>query len=159
MSQLINEEVPNNYANKMAEIKISYSYLVSPKSLLGVSSSVDTFDYLRAIWSPQIDRLEEFMILCLNRANKILGYSKIGQGGFSGTVADPKVIFQVSLKANASSIILAHNHPSGNLKPSANDIQLTRKIQKAGEYLDLLVLDHIILSSDGYLSFADTGLI
>ena len=156
--KLLNE-VSEDYANKMAEIQISYSYLVSPKSLLRVSSSEDTVDYLRAIWSPQIDRLEEFMILCLNRANKVLGYSKIGQGGLSGTVADPKVIFQVALKANASSIILAHNHPSGNCKPSTNDVELTRKIQNAGKFLDLTVLDHIILSSDSYLSFADTGFI
>ena len=106
-----------------------------------------------------MDYREEFLVLCLNRANKVLGFSKIGQGGISGTVADPKVIFQVALKANASSIILAHNHPSGNCKPSTNDVELTKKIQSAGKFLDLTVLDHIILSSDSYLSFADTGFI
>ena len=152
-------EVSEAYANKMAEIQISYSYLVSPRSLLKVSCSKDTVDYLRAVWSPDMDRIEEFMVLCLNRANKVLGYSKIGQGGMSGTVADPKIIFQVALKANASSIILAHNHPSGNCKPSTNDVELTKKIQSVGKFLDISVLDHIVLSSDGYLSFADTGFI
>ena len=91
------------------------------------------------------------MVLCLNRANKVLGWAKIGQGGISGTVADPKVIFQIALKANASSIILAHNHPS------EADNKLTRKIKNAGELLDLPVLDHIILIDDGYYSFADEG--
>ena len=124
-----------------------------------VGSSEDGYRYLKSIWSPQIDRLEEFAILCLNRANKVLGYAKISQGGLAGTVADPKVIFQVALKANASSIILAHNHPSGSTKPSQNDIDLTKKLKNAGQFLDLAVLDHIILSSEGYYSFADEGLI
>ena len=103
--------------------------------------------------------MEEFVILCLNRANKVLGYSKISQGGLSGTVADPKVIFQVALKSNASSIILCHNHPSGNTKPSDNDIQLTKKLKKAGEFLELNVLDHLIITSDAYFSFADESLL
>ena len=135
----------------MAEIEIHYKNKVSLNSLPKVGCSKDTVDYLRAIWSPHIDRIEEFLVICLNRANKVLGFSVIGQGGLSGTVADPKVIFQVALKANASSIILAHNHPSGNLKPSTNDVELTKKIQSAGKFLDLTVLDHIILSAKGCL--------
>ncbi|MCD4736515.1 MAG: JAB domain-containing protein [Bacteroidales bacterium] len=97
------------------------------------------------------------MVLCLNRANKVLGWAKIGQGGISGTVTDPKVIFQIALKANASSIILAHNHPSGNKYHSEADNKLTRKIKNAGEFMDLQILDHIILIADGYYSFADEG--
>jgi DNA repair protein RadC len=112
-----------------------------------------------SVWSFHIERVEEFVILCLNRANKVLGYSKISQGGLSGTVADPKVIFQVALKSNASSIILCHNHPSGNTKPSDNDIQLTKKLKKAGEFLELNVLDHLIITSDAYFSFADESLL
>ena len=80
-------------------------------------------------------------------------------GGISGTVADPKVIFQVALKANASSVILCHNHPSGNTKPSDNDIQLTKKLKKAGEFLELNVLDHLIITPDSYFSFADESLL
>jgi DNA repair protein RadC len=124
-----------------------------------VTSSQDAYDYLISVWSPQVERIEEFLILCLNRANKVLGYAKISQGGLSGTVADPKVIFQVALKANASSVILCHNHPSGNTKPSDNDIQLTKKLKKAGEFLELNVLDHLIITTDSYFSFADESLL
>ena len=99
------------------------------------------------------------MVLCLNRANRVLGWAKINQGGLSGTVSDPKVIFQVALKSNACSLIIAHNHPSGNLRPSEADILLTRKLKEAGLMLDLPVLDHLIVSSEGFYSFADEGLL
>ena len=145
--------------SNLQEIDIIYKNKVRRSEMPKVSSSQDGFDYLISIWSPQIERLEEFVILCLNRANKVLGYSKISQGGISGTVADPKVIFQVALKSNASSIILAHNHPSGNTKPSDNDIQLTKKLKKAGEFLELNVLDHLIITTDSYFSFADESLL
>jgi DNA repair protein RadC len=124
-----------------------------------VCGSREVEEQLRLIWSPHLDRIEEFLVLCLNRANRILGWAKISQGGLSGTVADPKVIFQVALKSNACSIILAHNHPSGNVQPSEADIQLTRKLKDAGVLLDLPVLDHLILTSEGYYSFADEGLL
>ena len=103
--------------------------------------------------------MEEFSVLVLNRANRVLGYARISQGGLSGTVADPKVIFQIALKSNSCSIIIAHNHPSGNTQPSEADIQLTRKLKDAGAVLDLPVLDHLILTSEGYYSFADEGLL
>lgn len=124
-----------------------------------VCGSHDVEQQFRLIWSPHMDRIEEFLVLCLNRANRILGWAKISQGGMSGTVADPKVIFQVGLKSNACSLILAHNHPSGNLQPSEADIQLTRKLKDAGVLLDLPILDHLILTSEGYYSFADEGLL
>jgi DNA repair protein RadC len=97
---------------------------------------------LRLIWSPHMDQIEEFLALCLNCANRILGWAKISQGGLSGMVANPKIIFQVALKSNACSIILAHNHPSGNAQPSETDIQLTWKLTECGKFLDLPVLDH-----------------
>jgi DNA repair protein RadC len=103
------------------------------------------------------EHVEEFVIICLNRANRIPGRARVSSGGLSGTVADPKVIFQIGLKSNASSIILAHYHPSGNLQPSETDIRLTRKNKEAGLILDLQVLDHIILTCKGYYSFADEG--
>jgi DNA repair protein RadC len=124
-----------------------------------VAGSRDVYDVLQRIWSPRIDHVEEFMVLCLNRANRVLGWAKISQGGLSGTVADPKVIFQVALKSNACSLILAHNHPSGNLQPSEADIHLTRKLKDAGVLLDLPVLDHLIVSSEGFYSFANEGLL
>jgi len=140
---------------KLQEIEILYRNKLKQSEMLKLTSSQDAYEYFKSIWSPQIDRLEESVILCLNRANKVLGYSKISIGGLAGTVADPKVIFQVALKANASSIILCHNHPSQNTTPSDNDIQLTKKLKSAGEFLDLKVLDHLIITSDGYYSFAD----
>jgi DNA repair protein RadC len=122
-----------------------------------LSCSKDSADVLRSIWSDRLEHVEEFVVICLNRANRMLGWAKVSSGGLSGTVADPKVIFQIALKSNASSIILAHNHPSGNLQPSEQDIRLTRKNKEAGLMLDLQVIDHIILTSEGYYSFADEG--
>ena len=96
--------------------------------------------------------------MLLNRANRVIGISDISSGGVAGTVADPKVIFVIALKANASSIILTHNHPSGNLNLSQQDISLTNRLKQAGEFLQIDVLDHMIITRDGYYSFADQGL-
>lgn len=103
--------------------------------------------------------IEQFKIMLLNRANKILGIFTVSTRRVAGTVADSKVIFVTALKGNASSIILAHNHPSGNLKPSAADRQLTNKLTQAGKLLDISLLDNLIITADGYFSFADKGLI
>jgi len=93
----------------------------------------------------------------LNRSNSLLGVARVAVGGTSGTIADPKVIYQLALKVNASSIIVSHNHPSGNLKPSDMDEKLTRKLKSAGTFLDISFLDHLILTSEAYYSFADEG--
>lgn len=106
----------------------------------------------------KLELLEQFRILLTNRANKVMGVVEISSGGISGTTADPKLIFATALKACASGIILAHNHPSGNLKPSQSDLDLTRKLKEAGKLLDIQVLDHLIITSEGYMSFADEGL-
>jgi DNA repair protein RadC len=102
---------------------------------------------------------EEFWILLLSRSCKIIAKELISKGGLSGTVADPKIIFGIALQHQASSIILAHNHPSGNLKPSQQDIDLTKKIHQAGKILDIGVLDHLIITDGGFYSFADEGLL
>ena len=109
------------------------------------------------MWSDHIELIEEFYILLLNRSNKVLGCTNISKGGVSGTVVDAKVIFAAALAANASSVILAHNHPSGNLKPSHADKEITQKLKGGGELLDIAVLDHLIITKDGYTSFADEG--
>ncbi|WP_369800131.1 RadC family protein [Pedobacter sp. Leaf216] len=106
-----------------------------------------------------MELLEEFKIILLNRSNKVLGFVNISQGGISGTIADPKIIFAIALKACASSIILSHNHPSGEIYPSDADIKLTRRLVEIGNLLDLQVLDHIIISSEAYYSFKDEGVI
>ncbi len=147
------------FTSNLAEIEIFYRNKVRLSDMEKVAGSRDVYDVLQRIWSDRIDHVEEFMVLCLNRANRVLGWAKISQGGLSGTVADPKLIFQVALKSNACSLILAHNHPSGNLQPSEADIHLTRKLKDAGLMLDLPILDHLIISSEGYYSFADEGLL
>ena len=106
-----------------------------------------------------MSHVEKFMILCLNRANKVLGWSRVSTGGISGCVADPRIIFQTALKANASSVIAAHNHPSGNKQPNQSDIALTKKLKEAGEFLDIQMLDHIILTVEEYYSGADEGIL
>lgn len=149
----------NLFNSTVAEIEITYRNRVRPDQMRMVTRSQDANDILRDIWSDRMDYIEEFYILLLNRANKVLGFTKISQGGLSGTVVDPKPIFQAALKGNACSIILAHNHPSGNTKPSEADIRITGKVAEAGKFLELAVLDHLILAGDEFFSFADNGMI
>ena len=121
-----------------------------------LTSSKEAYEYLR----PVLEDLphEEFWILFLNRANKIIGKQLIGRGGISQTTADVKIVFKKSIDKQASAIILAHNHPSGNIKPSESDIQLTRKIKNGSELLDIQVLDHLIVGDGNYFSFNDSGM-
>jgi len=120
----------------IAEVELVYKTNVRPSDRLKVTTSRDAYDVLLQSWDPNtLELCEEFKILFLNRANKILGLFKLSKGGVSGTVADPKLIFAAALKANASSIILAHNHPSGNLQPSQSDLDLTNKCKEAGKFL------------------------
>lgn len=100
---------------------------------------------------------EEFWIILLNRGNRVIKPIQVSRGGIAGTVADPKIIFKMALEHLASSIILVHNHPSGNLTPSQADIQLTHKLVEAGKWLDLPILDHLIIHDFQYFSFADEG--
>ena len=102
---------------------------------------------------------EVFAVLFLNKANKINHFEIISRGGLTGTVADPRIILRIALEQGATSLVLCHNHPSGNLRPSKADEELTDKIKMAARYLDILVMDHLIVSEEGYFSFADGGLI
>jgi len=102
---------------------------------------------------------EEFWILLLNRANRLIKKKRISEGGVSGTVADPKIIFKMALEELASGVIVAHNHPSGNLMASQSYLELTRKLKEAGKFLEIQLLDHLIVAGAKYLSFADEGLI
>jgi len=122
-----------------------------------IRSSKDVYNII----APSISDLphEEFWVLMLNRANQIIGKERISHGGVSGTVVDGKIIFKIAVQALASSIILCHNHPSGNLKPSQADIDITKKLRKAGEAIDISVIDHLIVSERGYYSFGDEGVL
>jgi DNA repair protein RadC len=105
------------------------------------------------------NRREVFGVLFLNRANKVNHFEIVSEGGITGTVADPRVVMKKALEEDAVNIVLCHNHPSGNLKPSRADEELTHKIKEAAKYFDIRVMDHIIVSDEGYYSFADDGLL
>jgi len=123
-----------------------------------IKNSDDVVNVLRSIFNADtLQWTEEFIVVCLNRANKVIGYYKVGSGGFSGVVCDVKVIMTMALQSSASSLIVAHNHPSGNLKPSENDRKMTDKINGACKLLDMTLLDHIILTADSSYSFAEEG--
>lgn len=143
---------------KISEISVSYSNNKSDK--MKISSSKQSYDVLLACWSlSTIELQEEFKVLLLNRANQILGIYPLSRGGVSATVVDAKLVYSVALKCNASSIIIAHNHPSGNLNPSEVDKSLTQKLKSAGQFLDITLLDHLIVTKEGFYSFSDNGLV
>ena len=140
----------------LSEIKVSY--FNSNKETLKITSSELAYKLIYSCWNKgTLELQEEFKILLLNRANKVLGVYPVSRGGVSGTLVDPRLVFSVALKCNASALILAHNHPSGNLNPSEADIGLTNKLVKAGNYLDIKILDHLIITNDSYLSLMDSG--
>ena len=122
-----------------------------------IGSSKDAFQLLE---SDMMDLPhEEFWVLALNRAHKVIKKKKISEGGVSGTVVDPRIIFKMAIEELASGLIVAHNHPSGNLTASQSDIDLTRKLREAGKFLEVPLLDHLIICGKNYLSFADEGLL
>ena len=149
----------NEIISKVSEIEISYKPVIKPSEMVKISCSKDAEEIFRSIWGNDISYRESFYALYLNRANKVLGYQLISIGGISGTVVDPKCIYQAALKASCSGIILAHNHPSGNGDASDADIKITKKLKEAGELLDITVLDHLILLPEGYTSMADEGIL
>jgi DNA repair protein RadC len=122
-----------------------------------VRSSSEIAQYLCAIIKDY--NYEVFAVLFLNKANKINHFEIISRGGITGTVADPRVILKKALEEDATSIVLCHNHPSGNLRPSRADEELTYKIKEAAKYFDIKIIDHIIVSEEGYYSFADEGIL
>ena len=122
-----------------------------------VKSSADIAQYLQTLLGDY--QHEVFAVVFLNRANKIKHFEIISEGGITGTVADPRIILKKALQEDAVSIVLSHNHPSGNLRPSRADEDLTHKIKEAARYLDIKVLDHIIVSNEGFYSFADNGML
>jgi len=146
---------------KVSEIKLSYKSKVKASNRPQIRCSQDAVDILLQYWDEdEMELLENFNILLLDRANRVMGFVNVSKGGIAGTVVDAKIIFATALKARASAIILSHNHPSGNLHPSSADIEITKKLRAGGKLLDIFVLDHVILTpSKAYYSFADEGLI
>jgi len=145
---------------QVAEVELHYKSNVKPSKRPQIKSSKDGYHILLSKWDlEKIELVEQFKVLFLNQANRVLGIYEVSSGGITGTVADPRLIFAAALKAAACSIVLSHSHPSGNLRPSRADENITTKIKQAGILLDITVYDHIILSSEGYFSFADQGLL
>lgn len=142
---------------KIAEVKVSYTTTDTTK--IKVDNSRKSYEVFINNWSKDIIELqEEFKILLLNNSNQLLGIYSLSRGGTAKAIVDIKLLFSVVLKSNARSIILGHNHPSGNLNPSSADKSLTNKIIKAGELLDIKVFDHLIITKNSYYSFADENL-
>ncbi|MFB9055360.1 RadC family protein [Mariniflexile ostreae] len=141
---------------EIAEVRVSYSN--NNKEKFKINNSKESFEVLIACWNKHtIELQEEFKVLLLNRNNQVIGIYPLSKGGMAGTVVDAKLVFSVALKCGSSSIIIVHNHPSGNLKPSEADKNITSKLKKAGEHLDIVLLDHLIITKMGYYSFSDEG--
>lgn len=147
-------------SNNIAEVQLTYKTKIRASDRPKITSSRDSYEILKRIWScDTIEFREEMRVILLNRAHRLLGIYTVSTGGVSGTVADPKLIYTAALKSNSSSIILCHNHPSGNLQPSDADIKLTKKCKEIGDFLEIKLLDHLIITSDAYYSFSDEGMI
>jgi DNA repair protein RadC len=146
---------------KVNEISISYTQKIKNDIRVNIKSSQDAADYLRNIWNPDTLNIHEtFMVIMLNNANYVNGFYTLSTGGITSTCVDIRILFAIVLKSLSTSIILAHNHPSGNLNPSEADKKLTQKVIKAGNLFDIKTLDHIILSPENkYFSFADESLL
>ena len=145
----------------MAEIRLIYKTKVKPADRPQIKSSEDAYKLFLKSWDQNtIEHVEEFKILLLNRSNKALGIAPISLGGTAGTVTDVKIIMQYALKTNAQAIIICHNHPSGNDKPSESDTKITKKIKDAAGLLDIQLMDHLIITPhEAYFSFADNGIL
>lgn len=144
---------------QLAEVKLQYHCQQPVGSFPTVSSPQEAVEVLRGIWDPgQIMLNEQFIVLLLNNAKKCLGWCKISSGGATATIVDPAAVLRVAILSNATSILLAHNHPSGNTTPSQADKNLTDRITKSGKMLGITLEDHIILSADDYTSFKASGI-
>lgn len=144
----------------ISEIDIVYKNKVNYNDRIKIQCAESAYKILKQSWNDnKIDFIEEFKVLFLDQACHCLGISEISTGSLNGCIVDCRVVFAAALKAKATRLILAHNHPSGNLNPSSADLQLTKKIVAGGELLDIQIDDHIIVASNGYYSFSNSGLI
>lgn len=142
------------------KIKLSFDKDLKPSQLRQIRSTDDAAATFREVFdADRFEWTEEFVMLCLNRRNGVVGFYKVASGGIDRCSVDPRVILTVALNCGATQILIAHNHPSGSTKPSKSDEVMTAKIKTACDYLDIKLLDHIILTTDSFYSFADEGLI
>lgn len=141
----------------IAEIKVSYVPNLKKADRHHVNGSRAAYDVLKVAFIEEMHLFESFKVLLLNNSNDVLGIYTASNGGMTGTLVDVRMILSRALVANATAMILAHNHPSGGLRPSRADEEITTKIKNAAKYLDINVLDHIIVTADAFYSFADNG--
>ncbi|MFD0701932.1 JAB domain-containing protein [Myroides pelagicus] len=152
--------VLNNNWLVASEIELIYKSKVKASERPRIDSSYSAFEIALKAWDEnKIELLEQFKVLMLSNNNRVLGVLEISSGGITGTVVDLRLIFAALLKAKATAFILVHNHPSGKLQPSDADRQITQKIKQASQILDIALLDHLIITSEGYYSFADQGVL
>ncbi|MEP6673647.1 MAG: JAB domain-containing protein [Ferruginibacter sp.] len=142
----------------VSEVELIYRSKVKPSNRVTIRSPKDAYDIFLKLWDVnKIDFVEEFKVMFLNKANKVLGIYHISSGGLTSTIADIRIVFAAALKINACAIIVCHNHPSGGVKPSMADSQLTKNFTLAGSFLQIILFDHLIITTEGYFSFADEG--
>jgi DNA repair protein RadC len=146
------------FKSALPEIKLKYQPTEYRKTK--ISRSEDAFTVLSQLYDTDtIEYFETSIALFLNRANNTIGWIQLSSGGMSCTIIDPKILFATALKCGASSMILSHNHPSGNLQPSTSDINLTKKVVEIGKLMEIPLLDHLIVTNEGFKSMADDGLL
>lgn len=144
----------------VAEVQLSYKPHFKAQERPQISTSQQAYQVLIGNWDRSlINYLEQAKMILLNRNNRVLGIVNLSKGGGSSTVIDTRVVFAIALKSTATSIILAHNHPSGNLRPSSDDIRITKKLKEAANLLDIELHDHLIITENGYLSMAEEAYI
>ena len=146
--------------SKVAEVELVYRSKIKASERPIIRTSKDCYNLLTHLWNmDKIDLLEEFKVLFLNRSGRVLCVFDVSSGGITGTVVDIRLVLAVAIKTLATTMILSHNHPSGNLIPSLADEQLTLKLKEAANLHNITVADHLIITSESYLSFADKGLL
>lgn len=142
--------------SKVSEIAVSYKTSVKPSEQFKITCCEEANKVFREIWSDDMELREEFYMLLLNRNNRVIGWYRVSQGGLNETSVDPKLIFSIALKCLASSIIVAHNHPSGTLTPSTSDKDITERLTLGAKILGMQLLDHLILTKDSYYSIRES---
>jgi DNA repair protein RadC len=154
------EELKELMMGQVAEVELVYRSKIKPSQRPLIREPGDSYKLFMMAWHDgKIALLEEFKVIFLNRANRVIGIMNLSSGGITSTVVDPRLILVSAIKLPACNIIVAHNHPSGSLTPSFADEELTRKLKSACQLLDIRLLDHLILNEEGYFSFSEQGLI
>jgi DNA repair protein RadC len=148
--------------NNIPEIKISVSFDKNLKKseLIKITSADDAYQVFKRVFNADtFNWCEEVVMLCVNNSNKVVGFYKVSSGGMTGTVIDVRMIFTTALQCLATGIIIAHNHPSGTLTPSEADKNITKKIKEAGKFLDINIIDHLIITDESFFSFVNEGVL